>query len=240
MSRIPSPSEKTHSRQQVLALGLCILALGLMVWRSVAIFTDQPHTPSTHPLAVLVETVVGTGNAQISETANGELLILLNGPVGAVDPAIAARLNDIVQTISSSGGAPVVRQFPFAQSPRTAPTTAELTELSALALLSMLGICVAFLAKPAAVSDVSSDQQARQKMPRPANAPTSMAALSEYLGDASDAPPFDTGPQPVTIAPAPESAGPRSLVDAQRFARANPDVTAKVIENWIRARGFKK
>ena len=42
------------------------------------------------------------------------------------------------------------------------------------------------------------------------------------------------------FAPAPEDAGPRSLVDAQRFARANPDVTAKVIENWIRARGFKK
>lgn len=240
MSRISSQSADRQSRQQLLAWSLCILALGLLAWRSTAIFTHPPQTSSTHPLSTLVETIVGPGNAQISETGNGELLILLNGPVGVIDPATAARLNDIVQTISKNGVAPVLKQFPFAQSTSLIPTRAELTELSVLGLLAGLGLCFAFMAKPASEREAVADQMPPQRAPQSTMLPPDLSAFSEFLDDAPAPPPFDTGPQGVPAKLLPAQAGPRSLVDAQRFAQANPDVTANVIKNWIRARGFEK
>lgn len=235
MSRMPNPSANENSRRQLLVWSLCVLTIGLLAWRCVTIFTSPPTPLSSHPLSEVVSTIVGSGNAQISETASGDLLVLLNGPVGPVEPLIAQQLTDILQAISPTGSAPVLKQFHFAESTGFTPTDAELVELSVFGLLASLAISLAFATgRTPQIPDqgsLVSDQ---------AHPPPTMSSLATFFEDAPQAPPFDTGPQPASVHLVRSEPGPHSLVDAQRFAESNPDVTAKVIEHWIRARGFEE
>jgi len=230
VSQMQTSSAIKSSPQQVLVWSLCALALGLLGWRGLAIFTNPPAAPSPHPLSAMVETVVGPGNARISATASGELLILLNGPVGAIDPATAMRLTEIASAISATGSAPLIKQFPFAREAVSAPTQTELAELSILGLIAGLAFyCALAMRSAAAFAD---------RTPKPISG--SMQMPSAFLGATAAPPPFDNGPH---IAPAnlmPGQANEKSLADAQRFAQDNPEVTAQVIEHWIRARGFEE
>ena len=200
-----------------------MLAFGLLIWRCADIFSDPPANPGPHPLSEIVSAIAGPGNAQISETASGELLILLNGPVGAIDPAMASQLTGIVQTISATGTPPILQQFPFAQPTGFHPTNAELAELSALGLLAMLAFFLGIGGHP--------DHAAER--PQSNTVPASILAQTPP-------PPFDGAPVLTPIEGEPVKADPRALADAQSFAKANPDVTAKVIKRWIRARGFNE
>ena len=234
MSRMPNQSATKSSTQPWLVWSLCVLALGLLGWRCVAIFSSPTDASSQHPLSEIVVAIVGPGNSQISETASGDVLILLNGPEGMVDRAIAARLTDITQTISATGAAPILKQFPFAEPAGFNPTPAELAELSVLGLLSLLGLFLAFgmrATRSDAEDDMSSLFEAAARSRREAAYPPGTLATAPP-------PPFDTAPSLTPIDGTATEAGPRSLANAQSFAKDNPDVTAKVIERWIRARGF--
>ena len=224
MSRLPDPSE-IRSASPVLVWALCVLALGLLGWRCVAIFSSAPEPVADHPLAEIVSVVVGAGNAQISETASGDLLILLNGPSGAIDPSVEARLTEITKTIGGTPNAPILKQFPFAEQ-AFAPTQAELAEVSVLGLLASLAFFLAFAMRggQSAVPEVSDYVRHDLDAAPPFDSPPP--------------PPFDSAPVLTKIDGQPSQPDPRTLADAQSFARANPDVTAKVIERWIRARGF--
>ena len=222
MSRMPDQSA-LKSSNPLLVWSLCVLALGLLGWRCVAIFSSAPEPVTDHPLAEIVSVVVGAGNAQISETASGDLLILLNGPSGAIDPGVEARLTEITKTIGGTPNAPILKQFPFAEQ-AFAPTQAELAEVSVLGLLTSLAFFLAFAMRggQSAVPEVSDWHDLEAAPPL----------------DSPPPPPFDSAPVLTKIDGQLGQPDPRTLADAQSFARANPDVTAKVIERWIRARGF--
>lgn len=233
MSRMPNQSATKSIAQPWLMWILCVLALGLLGWRCMAIFSSPTDTSNQHPISELVAAIVGPGNAQISETASGDILILLNGPEGMVDRMIAARLTDITQTISATGAGPILKQFPFAEQAGFNPTPAELAELAALGLVSLLSLFLAFNARTlqsGTADDMLSLFESAARLRSDATHPANLAT--------SPPPPFDTAPVLTPIASTPSEAGPRSLANAQSFAKANPDVTAKVIERWIRARGF--
>lgn len=236
MSHISGQARRNSPLQPLLMWGLCALAFGLLAWRCLSIYSAPLTLDSQHPLSELVAAIVGPGNAQISETANGNLLILLNGPAGAIDPVVATQLTDIVQAASIHETGPVLKQFPFATKAGFNPTETELTELAGLGLLASLALMLAFASRSQA-----SAMPAPDHAHTPAKLPQSyMSEFADIFSDASSPPPFDVGPQLAPVELMDAEASPHALADAQRFAQANPDVTAKVIETWIRARGFKK
>lgn|GEM_PF-2235337 len=233
MSLMPNQSATKSSSQPWLVWSLCVLALGLLGWRCIAIFSTPLETQNPHPLSEIISSIVGPGNAQISETASGDVLIVLNGPEGVIEPVIAARLTDITQTISTTGTAPILKQFPFAEQTGFNPTPADLAELSALGLLATLALFLAFHARPLQAEV----REATPSILETAARLRSDIARSAMLDEVAP-PPFDTAPVLTPIDAQATKAGPRALANAQSFAEANPDVTAKVIERWIRARGF--
>ena len=67
-----------------------------------------------------------------------------------------------------------------------------------------------------------------------------VTGFPDVSSDTLSPPPFDVGPQLAPVEMTEPDPHPHALADAQSFAQANPEVTAKVIETWIRARGFKQ
>ncbi len=224
--------------QPWLVWNICIIALGLLAWRCVAIFATPPESLNPHPLSEIVATITGPGNAKISETASGELLILLNGADGAIDPAMAAQLTDITQAISASGAAPILKQLPFAEPTGFNLTNTEFAELAALGLLAGLAFYLALSSRAhQAMSYRAMSGDVSDATLQAVGQLRSDLTIANVLAN-TPPPPFDGSPVLTPIEGEAGKTAPRPLADAQSFAKDNPDITAKVIERWIRARGF--
>ena len=234
MSHLTAPSRRKSPLQPVLMWGFCALAFGLLALRCFSIYTAPPAVDNQHPLSKFVTAIVGQGNALIDETATGDLLILLNGPTGAIDPAIAAQLTELVQTTSGNETGPVLKQLPFAKSAGFNPTETELAELAGLGLLAGLALLLAFASRS------HTDPAMNDPRAHAGQSASDMTGFPDVSSDTLSPPPFDVGPQLAPVEMTEPDPRPHALADAQSFAQANPEVTAKVIETWIRARGFKQ
>lgn len=120
------------------ALGLFVLALGLLGWRSVAVFTAPAAPVTASPFATLIETVTGPGTVRIAAGETGQMLVLIDGPEGALSNANLSQIRQMASALYPDAPTPSIRQYPFADGLAARPSTAELGELGALALLTVI------------------------------------------------------------------------------------------------------
>jgi len=136
-------------RLRALAIAGAALAFGLMAWRGASVLTAnvpaEPASQQDRHILNLIEPVTGPGNARVSVRYSGEnggrsFLVLINGAETNASP-YAPRIESLLT--AGAGYEPAsdkltLQQFPFAQGASAAPQPAEIAEIAALGLLTLL------------------------------------------------------------------------------------------------------
>lgn len=204
------------ARSRDFAVCIFVLAIGLLGWRAVGVFTSPPTQSATPALTALVETITGAQTTQIAITDTGAALILINGPENGLSAADAGKIRQFAATLSPNAPPPVIRQFEFAAG---APTRPDMAELAELALLGVLVILSGMLALARRVQSVRPN-------------PAIVAAANDDRAQVSSLAPMAAKHR--ALSPASVSALPQSVDQAIKLANNNPQKTAQIIRQWMR------
>ena len=131
-------SFQTGPSAKLLAVCALMVACSLLAWRAINIFTTPSVAAPPSEFTQLVETVAGTGNVRIAQAETGQLLVLIDGPSGALSNQNATQIRQMAALIYPDTPAPSIRQFPFADGAMMRPGNAALAELAALGILITL------------------------------------------------------------------------------------------------------
>lgn len=197
-----------------LAFAALILALGLAGWRTVQVFTAAPSDPGS-PFVQLAETITGPGRVRLGEGTDGNLLILIDGPAGALSGDTANRLRGLAARLYPDARPPTIQQYAFAPGTAGRPTNAELAEIAILALLAGLAGWFVLAFRP--------------------NEP----GLAGYAASPRALPPANDTSSTVPLRPAPEMPALAQIdpvENAALLAEQDPRTTAAIIRNWLRGR----
>ena len=190
-----------------LAFALFALAIGLLGWRALAIFTAPAAPGPSSAFERIAETVTGAHQVRVEQGENGTLVILIDGPVGALASTDIEQLRSLAGALYPSAPPAIVRQYPFASGPLTRPGNDDLGELTALGLLVLLS---GWLVLTCLIQDRTPEQI-------PTQAPS--------------AAPETTLPTK-TLKPLHEPVSP--VEKATQLAQKDPQTTAAIIGKWLR------
>jgi len=212
---------KAHtSPARFLVMGMFVLALGLLGWRAVTVFTAAPTQAPASELSSLVETITGQNRASTALSENGTPIILIDGPEGTLTTLEIARLRELASALYPAGGPAIIKQYPFASGTPTRPNSAALAELAALATLAGLTGWFA----------LTMTQSARKAEPMPALPVSPLSAHTQK----AEMPAKALVPTPAHSAQAPAQ---DPLARAAEIARKDPKATAAIIRNWLHREG---
>lgn len=207
--------EQTTSPMRMAALGLFVLAGALLGWRAVDVFTAPSGPEIASPFTALVETVTGAGTARVAAAESGQMLVLIDGPEGALSSATVTQISQMASALYPHAPPPIVRQYPFAVGVAARPADTALGELAALGLLTVIAGWFALTlssarASPAPMEHVSSPSPRNlRQMPLETPAASAQASL----------------------------AAPSSVEEAVELATGDPRATAAIIKTWLRQEG---
>lgn len=195
------------------ALGLFVLALGLLGWRGVAVFTAPAAPETASPFASLVETVTGPGTVRIGTGETGQMLVLIDGPPGALSNAQLSQIRQMAGALYPDAPPPSIRQYPFAEGLAPRPSTAALGELGALALLTVIAGWFALTVAPLRATS------SQMTPASPSNASERRATPSAVTGRRTAHSPAETG----------------EVDAAMALAAKDPRAAAAMIKTWLSA-----
>jgi len=190
-----------------LAFAVFALAIGLLGWRGIAIFTAPAAPAPSSAFERIAETVTGPHQVRVEQGETGTLIILIDGPVGALSKADAEKLRSLAGALYPSAPPAIINQYPFASGTLTRPSNGALGELAALGVLVLLS---GWLVLTRITQDRAS-VQIPEKTPSIAPETTLPAKTLKPLHE------------------------PVSPVDkAAQLAQKEPEVTAAIIRKWLR------
>lgn len=194
-----------------LCFALLALAIILLGWRTITVFTTPPSKAAPSAMAAMVETITGPGRARIAQGADGAFLILIDGPVGALASGDVAKLRALAAALAPDAPPAIINQYPFAAGTPLRPGQAALGEIGALCLLVVLAGWLA-LTLPHKAGNAAPVQIS----PQPDDHHTAR-------------------PPALTARNIPASAPPLSPVEkAAHLAQTDPEATAAIIRKWLR------
>lgn len=195
-----------------LVLGLALLLLG---WRALTVLTAPAQNQINPAFTAAAETITGPDKLRVVEGDNGQLLILIDGPEGALASADATKLRQLAETLYPNAPPATIRQYPFAKGTPANPKTADLAELGVLMVLVLLAGGLIFRISSSAKPDFEAD-----------------TTLSHH--PRARAVPVNQTPA-LSAVPVKRSASPQSPVEkATDLAQKNPEATAAIIRKWLR------
>ena len=87
-ARLTQTQVQTQSiSQQKLAFALLVLTIGLLGWRALTVFTAPDSMTAPSAFERMAETVTGPHEVRVEQGENGALVILIDGPAGALASA---------------------------------------------------------------------------------------------------------------------------------------------------------
>lgn len=208
---------ETRGLVRSLALAVCALALGLLVWRGVALLTGPGQPVSASPaeaaLSDILTPVAGPGLTRLSVSYNGEggrtVLLLL-------DETAAPRIPDLERIaplaaglIPERGDKLVIETIAFAEGLPGRPDMTAWLELGALASIALIGGFLAIMPGSAVSVSVPASQTLASPLPAPA----------ERLREVPRA------VRPVAV--------PASNDAAADIARRDPAKAAAIVRGWM-------
>lgn len=206
-------SFQTRPSARLLAVCVLLIACGLLAWRAVSVFTTQAVSAPASEFTQLVEAVAGTGNVRIAQAETGQMLVLIDGPSGALSNQTATQIRQMATLLYPDTPAPAIRQFPFADGAMMRPGHAALAELAALGILIALAAgLVLTLRAPHATSEPMQTETLPDT--RPGQRRTPQMALPDHA--APDDP---------------------EVAAALQLASRDPKATAALIRTWLKPEG---
>jgi len=210
----------TPGSTRSLAMLICALALGLLVWRGAAVLTGPaapaPSSAAEAALADIVAPIAGPGLSRLSVTFNAEggrtILIVLDKRASAQIPELERIAALAAGIIPEQGDRLVIETVTFAAGIPGRPTPEQWAELIGLAVLALAGGgLIAVSGTPLTVQS-----PAAQLISAPAAAPERTPAQTPRA------------PRPVPVAQPTEAAA--------EIARRDPARAAAVVRGWMNTR----
>lgn len=195
-----------------LTLCLLVLALGLLGWRALSMFSAPVPVANAHAFTPLAETLTGPGHVRVESDPNGALLILIDGPEGALSNALVTRLRNLASRLYPDAPPATIEQYPFADGATPRPSSTDLAELAVLLLIAgglALSLGRSIVRAPNHLPDLTTPAH-----PPASFHPPSLQSVSE---PAHAAPPAQLD----------------TVEKAADLAQEDPEATAAIIRQWL-------
>lgn len=187
---------------------LLAMSIGLFAARGIDIYTTPASSAANQTdLSSVVESLVGAGHVRISDTGNGDIIVLLNGPENEIDDALSNRITKLIKA-AEPNRAITLEQFPFAEGTTPTPSMVDTAELIALAIFAGLTAWLGLTSLRQSTTTESMSEPSQHHVPRQM--------------------PIERPPQPPLRA---------NIDEAANLARRKPAHAAAVIREWLHERG---